>query len=332
MDREGFLFNESFEQLVDIVRGGIEFLAREDRERLLQASERVAKEAVKKTRADFRAAVKYIEQSSTLTRTDKARLVEEYTGLAQKLTEVEDYDREARRKLETMSALGVVAGFMTHEASRIVSSLKDVIAELNHIARRHPSVKHNIAKIEEAYHALEGQLQYSRTFVDATQRDQRAKFKAAGQIEMIIERFGNFAKQRKIELEMDVEDSTAAPEMPVAVYSGIVLNLYTNALKSILATPTGKDASKVLFRAYNDKKWHNLEVLDTGIGIPPDLRKRVFDLLFTTTSRLNNPLGSGMGLGFTLVKQLVEQLGGRVAIVDSPVQGFNTCFRVQLPW
>ena len=63
---------------------------------------------------------------------------------------------------------------------------------------------------------------------------------------------------------------------------------------------------------------------------PPDLRKRVWDPLFTTTSRLNNPLGSGMGLGLNLVKQLVEQMKGRALVVDAP-EGFSTCVRVQFP-
>jgi len=42
-------------------------------------------------------------EKSTLTRSDKTRLVTEYTGLASKLSEVEDYDRDARQKLLTMS-------------------------------------------------------------------------------------------------------------------------------------------------------------------------------------------------------------------------------------
>lgn len=60
MDREGFLSNEAFEQLVDIVRGGLEFLANEDKKLLLLEEERKAKEAAKSARADFRAAVQYI--------------------------------------------------------------------------------------------------------------------------------------------------------------------------------------------------------------------------------------------------------------------------------
>lgn len=330
MDREGFLYNDAFEQLFDIVRGGVELLAQEDRFWTQREAERKAKEARRKTRADLRAAVHFIEKSPTLTRSDKVRLVTEYTGLASRLSEVEDYDREARQRLLTMSALGVVAGFITHEASRVVASLAAALKELNYLARRHPTLKQNVDEIEQAYLALHAHLDYTKTFIDATQKGEPTEFKAAAQVRRIIEKFGQFARSRGIVVECEIDDSVRAPRMPIAVYSGILLNLYTNALKAILATETHHSTSRIVFRAENVGKWHIIDVLDNGIGIPPNLRKRVWDPLFTTTSRLNNPLGSGMGLGLSLVKQLIDQMKGRALIVDPP-QGFSTCVRVQFP-
>ncbi len=330
MDREGFLSNDAFKQLGDVIRGGIEFLALQDRIRKQREAEERAKEAARQTRADLRAAVTYIENSPTLTKPDKARLVEEYSGLARKLTEVEEYDREARRKLETMSALGVVAGFMTHEASKILASLDEALTELRKIAVKHPSLTPKVTEIEHSYRALEAHLDYTKTFIDATQKGQVTSFKVAPQVKRIIEKFGEFARTRGISVDCDIDNSLEAPRMPVTVYSGILLNLYTNALKAIVAAPSSEKSSKILFRAENEERWHILEVLDTGIGIPPNLRDRVWDPLFTTTSRLNNPLGSGMGLGLSLVRQLVEQTGGHVRLVDAPKE-YSTCFQVQFP-
>jgi signal transduction histidine kinase len=330
MDREGFLSNEAFQQLVDIVRGGVEFLALQDRIRKQREAEERAKEAARQTRADLRAAVEYIEKSPTLARADKARLVEEYSGLARKLTEVEEYDREARRKLETMSALGVVAGFMTHEASRIFASLGDALAELERIAEKHPTLRPKVAEINQAYHSLGAHLDYTKTFIDANQKGLVAPFKVAPQVQRIVEKFGEFAHSRGISISCEIDKSVEAPSMPVAVYSGILLNLYTNALKAIVAAPSSEKSAKILFRAENDGRWHVLEVLDNGVGIPPNLRERVWDPLFTTTSSLNNRLGSGMGLGLSLVRDLVKQVGGRIRIVDPPA-GYSTSFRVEFP-
>jgi signal transduction histidine kinase len=330
MDRQGFLHNYAFEQFTDLVRGGIEFLAKEDRASQQRAAEREAREASKQTRAEFREAIKFIEQSPTIARADKTRLVKEYAGLTTKLQEVEDYDRVARQRLQAMSALGIVSGFMTHEASRIFASLGDVLPELRRISRNHPAIRRDVENIEKAYKSLEGHLEYTRTFIDATQRGQVAVFKAAGQVELVIDRFGDFARSRNIVIESDIARDLSAPKMPVAVYSGILLNLYTNALKAILAVGSPKVQQRILFRAHNDARSHIIEVLDTGIGIPPNLRKRVWDPLFTTTSSADNPLGTGMGLGLSLVKSLVDSLKGKVSIVTPP-PGFSTCFRVQIP-
>jgi signal transduction histidine kinase len=221
MDREGFLYNDAFEQFVDVVRGGIEFLAREDRAFTQREADRKAKEAARKTRADLRAAVDYIEKSPTLTRADKTRLVEEYSGLAEKVGEVEEYDREARRKLEAMSALGVVAGFMTHETARIVSSLKEAVTELQRLARKHPSLRVSAQEIEASLRSLEAQLDYAKTFVDATQRGSAAKFKSAPQVKHVVQKFGDFARDRGIEIEVEIDPETEAPQMEASTISFI---------------------------------------------------------------------------------------------------------------
>lgn len=67
MDREGFLDNDAFKALVDTVRGGLEFLAQEDKKQLQKDAETRAEQAMRETRADLRAAVEYVKSSPTPT-------------------------------------------------------------------------------------------------------------------------------------------------------------------------------------------------------------------------------------------------------------------------
>jgi signal transduction histidine kinase len=70
-------------------------------------------------------------------------------------------------------------------------------------------------------------------------------------------------------------------------------------------------------------------VKDTGIGIPPDLLPRVFDLFAQGEQPLDRS-GGGLGIGLTLVRSLVEMHGGRVeARSDGP--GLGSEFVVRLP-
>jgi signal transduction histidine kinase len=72
-----------------------------------------------------------------------------------------------------------------------------------------------------------------------------------------------------------------------------------------------------------------VRVRDTGIGLPPDQLERVFEL-FTQVDSSRDRAQGGLGIGLSLVRQLVELHGGTVtASSDGPGRG--ACFVVALP-
>ncbi len=64
----------------------------------------------------------------------------------------------------------------------------------------------------------------------------------------------------------------------------------------------------------------SLCVIDTGVGMPPDVVDRAFDPFFTT-----KPIGSGTGLGLSMVHGFVHQSGGAVHITSAPGEGTTLC-------
>ena len=72
-----------------------------------------------------------------------------------------------------------------------------------------------------------------------------------------------------------------------------------------------------------------MRVIDTGMGMPPDLLPRVFDL-FAQGERTLDRRGGGLGIGLTLVSRLVEMHGGRVSARSEGV-GLGSEFEVRLP-
>jgi CheY-like chemotaxis protein len=72
-------------------------------------------------------------------------------------------------------------------------------------------------------------------------------------------------------------------------------------------------------------------VRDTGVGIPPEVLPRVFDL-FTQADRSLDRSQGGLGIGLTLVRRLVELHGGRVeAYSGGPGQGSEFVVRLPAP-
>jgi PAS domain S-box-containing protein len=72
-----------------------------------------------------------------------------------------------------------------------------------------------------------------------------------------------------------------------------------------------------------------IEVSDTGVGIPPDYRNRLFDRFFRGENALVMAT-SGTGLGLPIAKQLIEMQGGRIWLVHTEV-GQGSTFAVSLP-
>lgn len=329
-DREGFLKTPGFEELKTFVRAGIEFIAHLDRLKGLEDKQREADAKAARAKEEFKEAMKYVADIPTLTKTERARIVSQYSELAVKIDEVEQYDREARGKLSVMGAMGVLAGFLTHEASRLKTTLRRAAHDVAEAAKRDPSLKAIAKELDNGVETWNDQLEYVSTFIDATQEYKSVSFKARPQLARVTRLFKTFCVDRDIRVKIVVDPQVMVPAMPVTTYSGIFLNLFTNALKAVMAHEKSNTELLVEVRVTVDAKRHILEVLDTGIGVPPSMVKRIWDPMFTTTARLDDSLGTGMGLGLTLSRQLATEVGGTVDIVQAPA-GYATCFRVIFP-
>jgi signal transduction histidine kinase len=64
-----------------------------------------------------------------------------------------------------------------------------------------------------------------------------------------------------------------------------------------------------------------IEVSDSGPGIPPELHKRIFDPFFTTRG------AAGTGLGLTIVRDIMREQGGYISVVSEPGQGAHFTLR-----
>jgi signal transduction histidine kinase len=108
------------------------------------------------------------------------------------------------------------------------------------------------------------------------------------------------------------------PEVYVdrALLKQAVLNLVLNAGESM---PSGGQLRLVLSRR---GEMAEISIADTGKGIPPEHRQKIFQLFFTT-----RPGGSGIGLASTF--RIVQLLNGSIDFTTEVGKG--TTFRIELP-
>jgi signal transduction histidine kinase len=101
----------------------------------------------------------------------------------------------------------------------------------------------------------------------------------------------------------------------------VFINLVDNAEKYAPGSPLELVARPVRSRI-------DIDVIDHGNGIPPEMRGRIFDA-FTQLERSETRTKGGTGLGLSIVRGLVEAMGGQVTVADTP--GGGSTFTVSLP-
>lgn len=100
----------------------------------------------------------------------------------------------------------------------------------------------------------------------------------------------------------------------------VLLNLLINAVQ---AMPEGTDANRISVRAAQEAGGVLVEVSDNGVGMTPEVLRRVFDPFFTTKAT-----GIGSGLGLAICHGIIEGFGGTISARSAVGKG--TTFRVWL--
>ena len=108
--------------------------------------------------------------------------------------------------------------------------------------------------------------------------------------------------------------------------SQVMMNLINNALKF---TKNGTvSVSTKLKSLKSENATLYFEVTDTGIGIPEDKLKSVFDSFSQGSIEVNRKYG-GTGLGLTIVKKIIKTLGGRIALKSVVGKGSTFSFELK---
>ncbi len=130
------------------------------------------------------------------------------------------------------------------------------------------------------------------------------------------------AQEKGLTFEVEIADE---PLVLVGVKDGlerVFMNLVSNAIKY---TPSG---GAVAVRAWREDNRIEIEVADTGIGIPEEAAPRIFGEFYRAKNAKALEM-EGTGLGLAIVKDVVEQHGGHISFESALGQG--TTFHVTFP-
>ena len=124
--------------------------------------------------------------------------------------------------------------------------------------------------------------------------------------------------EKELDMTMDLDEAVYVGDYDLMQH--LWINLLTNAVKY---TPKGGSITVTL---KNEEKFIAVSVADTGRGIPPEDRERIFDKYYQTDKSHSK---RGLGLGLAICKRIVQLCNGTLE-VESEV-GVGSTFTVRLP-
>ncbi len=248
-------------------------------------------------------------------RKEMERKLEEYSTNLQNL--VEERTKQLR-DAERLASIGATAGMVGHDIRNPLQAItSDVYLAKTELA--------STADTEEKKNALESldEIEQSIFYINkivADLQDYARPLKPVARetdlqklIDDLILKNG-VPKNVKVQINVQREADTIMADSDIL--KRILGNLVTNGVQ---AMPEG---GKLSIRAYKEADDSVMTVTDTGIGIPKDVKEKLFTPLFTTKSK-------GQGFGLAVVKRMTESLGGTVTFESQ--EGKGTTFMIRLP-
>jgi signal transduction histidine kinase len=119
---------------------------------------------------------------------------------------------------------------------------------------------------------------------------------------------------------------------PILCYPGklnqVFMNILANAVEAIKSKETLSSTEEIAIRTAvvqrEGKRFVEVEIRDTGLGIPDEIRERIFEPFFTSKE-----VGKGNGLGLSISLGIVESHGGAIEVDSNHPNG--SAFRIYLP-
>jgi signal transduction histidine kinase len=230
--------------------------------------------------------------------------------------------RQQLLQAQRLSSMGTLASSVAHEFNNILTT----IINYAHRGLRAPGDERTrteaLEKIlkgsQRAAIIINSMLGFTRN--NATQRETTDLAKLVDEVLILAEK--DLSKHR-IQVDKIFHGRPQAPVVPAQIEQ-ILLNLIINARQ---AMPRG-GRLRIELRENHATQMAEIRVSDTGVGIPPDQLRLIFEPFYTTKEPDEHGHG-GSGLGLSVCRQIIDQHNGRIRVES--VVGKGSTFTVKLP-
>ena len=224
-------------------------------------------------------------------------------------------------KAQRMAAWREVARRIAHE---IKNPLTPIQLSAQRLRRKYPElVEGDKSAFDECTRTIIQQVDHMKTLVNEFSRFARlprAKLEPASLAEIVEEGLSLYRHNfSSISFRLEKDNNMPLLRLDRDQFREVIINLLENSVHAI-----GQDKGEITIRLSYDPalKIARLECADTGHGIPPEIRPRVFEPYYSTKEK-------GTGLGLAIVSSIIADHNGFIRVRGNQPHG--TLFTVELP-
>lgn len=220
---------------------------------------------------------------------------------------------------DRLAFLGQLVAGVAHEISNPLAGIAGCAEALASLALRNPSRKarKEATEFRELIRNEVGRCErIVRSLLDSARPAGGDTADVAGVVRSALKLLERHPAFRRLKVVAQIAPRVPSVRIEPDSLRQVIIALAVNAARAMDGQGT------LTVRASRDGREVQLDILDTGPGVPPELVRRVFQPFFTTS-----PEG-GTGLGLAIARSLVRARGGDLTYEPPP--GPGACFRVRL--
>jgi PAS domain S-box-containing protein len=230
-------------------------------------------------------------------------------------TDRQKRDQELLLRMERLSVMGETSAIVAHELRNPLVAIGGFARTLQRNLSDDDPNKQYAAIITDEVGRLERIIHDLLDFI----RPQKLLRKSVQLDELVsetVQRYTAELIERKIALRQDLQAGAVTVNVNPGEIRQVLQNLLVNGIQAMVNPGILEVHTRVLEGGVQ------VEVLDEGPGVPPDLQEKVFVPFFTTKA-------SGSGLGLTICAQILKAHGGTLSVANRAEGG--AAFRFILP-
>jgi signal transduction histidine kinase len=247
-----------------------------------------------------------LREEQALTRRQLTQLQSTNAQLVQAQTELVAAER--------LATVGRLAAGVAHEVGNPLSGILGYLSYARSRSTITPDLKDLLDRIDSEVQRI-NQIVRSLLDLGRAPKGKPVPVEIAPLVESCVKLLAAGPEFSDVKVELDVPAGTMVRAEPGPL-SQVFINLLLNASQAM----GGK--GQVTVRARRQDEWCEIDVEDTGPGIPPDVLPRVFEPFFTTKTA-----EKGTGLGLAVSKHLISTVGGELTAHSKPA---GACFTLKL--